>query len=1076
MTKALLLYFQHQPAKSGAISWSRFFAEIDLGGGTLSFPELETTVRERLHAQVSRYELRVFWRRLDASNSGSATLGEWIRLMYGIELATWPDLPQLELDRAVKVLNDAAEKWHHAGGNWFKIFSSLDSGTLSYNELRQCVRTGFPGLRLRESEMPEKTVQGLWKLLDNAGEIEIPVARFMSFMRKHGAAHSMHRLTEFSKKRRGLAQLREALPEAPERSGDSLRAAVADLEQALNKLFAARGLHSHGSSEGNWSRFFRETDIDGSGRLNYQEFTDAIFQKLGKYLTITQDDIRALWALLDRDMSMEVTERELMLTLYRLELETWPDEDDAAIGETITTLNDALKKRLNSAGNWYKAFNIVDRDGSGRLECGELTALIRDSFHGLAVSLACVSELALKGFWKRLDANLSGDVTVAEFINFVRKHAGQKNSMHRLTSYALKQRGITGPKEIDYSEEIARAPQYDEATMCAVASRLALAVNEWLVSTGVRVDARKPRLWGRFIDAMEKAGTHRANFREFLRGARNMLRVVHDDGDAQKSPSDEVRGQRLLSEVQLMAFWRVVDIDGSGEASAMEFDKAVYRLQLQTWPKLEEMDLQRIVSAMNTAADKWHRASGNWYKVCKACDADGSGNLTSEDLFEVVRKSFPGLSIPAKVISDQDLRGIWRAVDDDCSGLVDTKEFMVFMRMHGSQHSMNRLTEYTKKKRGVNTETQQELGQPPEKSRDELREISRSLNDALASFWRRKGVTIIGHPEMWERFFVEGDTCKIGKLSFFELEAHMRATLPRSQPKQQAGPSSDAGSTPDGEFPAATADDPSLDPPEDKCLAKGVKHTELLALWCATVRIEGFNEVSAHDWCVALYRLELEAWEQVDDETIASVVHKISSAAHKWYRAGGNWYKIFRLVDTDESGRLGFQEFVDIIRRPLPCLAVTEKQLRDRDLKGLWKALDTDRSGDVDVSEFMCFMRRWEVGRGLSHTPTAMVHSARRASQEAEKSRTRRLSAEESKMFNQSLGALSASAVREAYELWGLPWDGLVSEWDFLRLVRDLLGLATEALDDDAVHTAWCSLDASCEGKVSVNAMLGLGS
>jgi len=308
----------------------------------------------------------------------------------------------------------------------------------------------------------------------------------------------------------------------------------------------------------------------------------------------------------------------------------------------------------------------------------------------------------------------------------------------------------------------------------------------------------------------------------------------------------------------------------------------------------------------------------------------------------------------------------------------------------------------------------------------------------------------------------------------------MRATLPRSQPKQQAGSPSDAGSTPDGELPTATADDPSLDLREDKCLAKGVKHTELLALWCATVRIEGFNEVSAHDWCVALYRLELEAWEHVDDETIASVVHKISGAAHKWYRAGGSWYKIFRLVDTDASDRLGFQEFFDIIRRPLPCLAVTEKQLRDRDLKGLWKALDTDRSGDVDVSEFMCFMRRWEVTRGLSHTPTAavgsLVHRARRASQEAEKSRTGRLSDEESTMFSQSLGALSASAVREAYELWGLPWDGLVSEWDFLRLVRDLLGLATESLDDDAVHTAWCSLDASCEGKVSINAMLALGS
>ena len=69
---------------------------------------------------------------------------------------SWPQLAQ------VGVLNQAAHKWHRAGGNWcscsspvpigremrkllrFKIFNQIDadgSGNLSFDELVQCVET-----------------------------------------------------------------------------------------------------------------------------------------------------------------------------------------------------------------------------------------------------------------------------------------------------------------------------------------------------------------------------------------------------------------------------------------------------------------------------------------------------------------------------------------------------------------------------------------------------------------------------------------------------------------------------------------------------------------------------------------------------------------------------------------------------------------------------------------------------------------------------------------------------------------------------------------------------------------------
>merc|ERR1719210_3043730 len=100
--------------------------------------------------------------------------------------------------------------------------------------------------------------------------------------------------------------------------------------------------------------------------------------------------------------------------------------------------------------------------------------------------------------------------------------------------------------------------------------------------------------------------------------------------------------------------------------------------------------------------------------------------------------------------------------------------------------------------------------------------------------------------------------------------------------------------------------------------------------------------------------------------------------------------------------------------------------------------------------------------RGISHSPKAaagsIVHKAstmtntRRASQAT-------LSKEQLAMLRQRLRDHDAGTFAQAYQAWGLPWDGLVSEWDFLRVVRELLGVGDELLDDLGVHAAWSTLE-----------------
>ena len=59
----------------------------------------------------------------------------------------------------------------------------------------------------------------------------------------------------------------------------------------------------------------------------------------------------------------------------------------------------------------------------------------------------------------------------------------------------------------------------------------------------------------------------------------------------------------------------------------------------------------------------------------------------------------PGLNLSEEDLTLDELRGLWKALDVDFSGLVDVDEFMHFMKDHGPQ--MHQLTEYSKQMRGL---------------------------------------------------------------------------------------------------------------------------------------------------------------------------------------------------------------------------------------------------------------------------------------------------------------------------------------------------------------------------------------
>eukprot|EP00441_Pelagodinium_beii_P036953 CAMPEP_0197636786 /NCGR_PEP_ID=MMETSP1338-20131121/12184_1 /TAXON_ID=43686 ORGANISM="Pelagodinium beii, Strain RCC1491" /NCGR_SAMPLE_ID=MMETSP1338 /ASSEMBLY_ACC=CAM_ASM_000754 /LENGTH=1294 /DNA_ID=CAMNT_0043209085 /DNA_START=101 /DNA_END=3982 /DNA_ORIENTATION=+ len=1079
LTKALVAYYKSLGGKHvGQPSWTRFLKEIDEDDtGMMSFEEFDNAVQTKLKAAVSRYELRVFWRRLDEDQSGQASAEEFGRLMYRIELAQWPDLTDEEQAQTVRTLNSAAEKWHRAGGNWFKIFNQIDSdgsGNLNYEELVQCVRGTLPCLRLTPQEVSERQLQGLWKALDQNAEIEIPVHRFMVYMRKVGGQDlSMHKLTNYSKAARGMVEEKRSLPPAPERSASEIRAIAAALEKALSCYYIDKGYLSVASASEaaakpgggtggdacGWHKFFKESDHDGSGRLAYTELVKAIYTKLKPWLSkekklivgghgrdVSKEDIRALWDKLDPSNVGEVTSKDMMLGLYRVVLEGWPDAKEAELEKLATLINNATVRRMRSGGNWYKVFNLVDKEQSGRLSFDQLTEVVRDSWFGLAIAPEVISDKELKMIWKKLDDNTSGDVTVGEFMVFMRKY-GAKHNMHKLTRYSQIKRG-TLLIEKDWSEEINNAPAMDAPELAKFATDLTLGINAWLQRSGAGKGSSNPDLWAKFVD-------HSPNGHKFGR-----LKYAEFESLVKKVVSDKVPQQ------QMMAFFREVDFDSTGEASAAEFNKCVYKLQIDSWPELDGRGILRCIGHLNAAADKWHRASGNWYKVFLACDEDGSGSMTFDEFMGVMRKSFPGLSIPPSRVSDQELRGFWRELDANRIGRVEVYDFLIFMRKHGAEFSMH------EKLRAKAEAPILDHGDPAHRTDDELRRIAQTLDGALAAYWNRRGVHVRA-VEKWERFLTEADTDKDGNLTFNELELQLCVRLKGERKGHMdvaKGLSAGQQKTMERFL-------------QDGAVVRGVSHDDLYALWCK-LDSDRSGIVTQEEWTLGIYRLWLETWPFLNDRDLGKVVDKIGHAASKWIGKSRNWYKVFNLVDVDGSGAIGYDEFFNIVRRPLPCLAIPTSEISNNELKGLWKSMDNDQSSSVTVQEFMRFMRRLEVQRGFAKWEGRKASEVRgsimaRASAMIELSAAAKKIPEvteaQQERIKASLQNLTIKDFQNAYSKWGMPWSGIVSEWEWCMVCRELMDISEEDIDDDALHGAWRKIDQGDFGEVPVEAVIELG-
>ena len=189
----------------------------------------------------------------------------------------------------------------------------------------------------------------------------------------------------------------------------------------------------------NWRLLFERLDIDGSGRLDYDEFAAAVRGIL--MVPATDDELRGLWAYIDHDGSGQATIEEFQHACYLLLLEGWPSLEDGDLTRLCGALNDAAVREYRAdGGNWFKIFTFFDTDESGRLGFEELEGVARMRDPGLNLRDDDVDLDELRGLWKAIDKDSSGDVTVDEFMHFMRANAADQ--FHEITDYSRAKRGL----------------------------------------------------------------------------------------------------------------------------------------------------------------------------------------------------------------------------------------------------------------------------------------------------------------------------------------------------------------------------------------------------------------------------------------------------------------------------------------------------------------------------------------------------------------------------------------------------------------------------------------------------------
>ena len=390
----------------------------------------------------------------------------------------------------------------------------------------------------------------------------------------------------------------------------------------------------------------------------------------------------------------------------------------------------------------------------------------------------------------------------------------------------------------------------------------------------------------------------------------------------------------------------------------------------------------------------------SWYNLFRELDEDGDGNVTFDELSDVVRHK---LKRGVKHMSEDALKALWCALDVDQSNSISQLEMAAFLKRGAPSHAaISRPKPAAKQHTSANLVGALErhgmgsaiASTPTSVMLEELKESGVELpNDAqLTTLSQRMNEWLdnLRHAEgreravSWFNLFKELDEDGDSMVTFDELESVVRKKLRKGSAKMSDNALKALWCALDVDCSNAIQKDemaaflkrgaPAIHKVEKRESAADVlakQHTSANLLGAGGVlERHGMGSAIASTPTKDMKK-ELEAAGVVLPSAAEQIA--LSKQFNMWLkhaREEGNksthsWYNLFKEVDVDGSGFITYDEFRRVVRQKLRVKPIV---MSDQALKALWVVLDVDSSDSIMPDEFARFLKGRVPGIGGSLT------------------------------------------------------------------------------------------------------------
>ena len=808
--------------------------------------------------------------------------------------------------------------------NWFDRYGRNANGALLWSEFRKAVRRDG---KITAAMVSDRDLRRVFRFVDTHDSGCIDAAEFDAFMREPD-----HRLFGT-----------EACGGASAAAGDEVVPPRRQLtwDDAFASHVAGRLRDAAHTADGErvlWPDLFRRLDRDGSGELDWDEFRHGLrHEACLSTADFSTSDLRRLFCLMDTDCSGTISLAELEGFVTDHGTKGLAAELAAAAAAkpkrggrrgvfasaTVRRVKQKLRAAAYTAGgvNYRKLFKHYDRDNSGGLECDEFISAIR---RDAKIAKREVSDKDLAVVFRAVDEDGGGTVDIDEFVTWLEQEdpvvapPPPPSRRHRHAGSSSHQNGDGGG------------------------------------ATGSGASEELPPLLAELLAAAQAgmASVHAAEAAN--RGAGNGA-----DAGAGANASGEGN-------------------TGSGKKKKKGGSK-------RRRPKLNSGTVAQVKRKLRAAA---YTVGGvNYRKLFKHYDRDNSGGLECDEFISAIRRD---AKIPKREVSDRELAAVFSAVDDDGGGTVDIEEFVTWLEADGAGIAASpqrpakspapavgathrggsggdgggelaitpasKGAASTPGSNGTPHSARRSASRSPSRQRIARTRSSRSRSRGKSRKPRVRGESMNAAKVRKVKQKLRAAAYTAGGVDFAKLFKHYDRD--------------NSGSLECDEFINAIRRDAKIAKREvsDKDLegvfaivdedGGGSIDVDEFVTWLDAPDVSSLKDRRAKKkspHAAKRHRAKPKAIDsrlrRFDPSRLAMVRHHLRREAQ---RAGDlDYSQLFRVYDTDGSGNLEWREFRSAIRH---AAGIGEDKLSEADLRLLFRYVDLNDNGLVDVDEFETFL------------------------------------------------------------------------------------------------------------------------